>query len=284
MEGNFTMNQLSKQRLKLSKKNLGLFKKQGLVAAMVTGSIAKGYGDDNSDIDTVLYYEEPFSKHEFDKIVKDAHSSGGDLFHGTPEEGFAVFYYVDGVKCDFGIGKHTEQEELITEMLTKPEIDLTKHLMISGFVDGFTLLGDTWVEKWKNKAREYPEKLRVMMVNHFKKFHPVWVIEKMAIERNDNLFFSESIVEMIGNMIGILCGINRMYHPGKLKGLEWTIDQMKIKPKNFYSRYNEVLLNRENAVENVYCLVREILDLIDKHLPEVSTDRNRKLLDQKLRK
>jgi len=278
------MNQISKQRLELAKTNLRLFNKQGLVAAIVTGSIAKGYGDDNSDIDTVLYYEEPFTKDEFDKIVNDARSSGGDLYHGTPEEGFAVYYYIDGIKCDFGIGKHTEQEELITEMLTKPEIDMTKHLMLSGFVDSYTLFGDTWVEKWKNKAKEYPDELRAMMVNHFKKFHPVWVIEKMAEERSDNLFYTESIVEMIGNMIGILCGLNKMYHPGKLKGLEWTIDQMKIKPKNFYSRYNEVLLNRDNAIENGYILVKETLDLIDKHLPEVSTERNRNLLDLKLRK
>lgn len=278
------MNQISKQRLNLAKENLSIFKKQGLVAAMVTGSIAKGYGDDNSDIDTILYYEEPFTKDEFDKIVTGARSSGGDLYHGTPEEGFAVYYYLHGIKCDFGVGKHAEQEELITEMLTKPEIDMTKHLVISGFVDGFTLFGDTWVEKWKTEASKYPKELQVLMVNHFKKFHPVWVIEKMALERNDNLFYTESIVEMIGNMIGILCGLNKMYHPGKLKGLEWTIDQMKIKPKNYYLRYNDVLLNRKNALQNVYILVKESLDLIDEHLPEVSTERNRKLLDLKLRK
>jgi predicted nucleotidyltransferase len=279
------MNETSRQRLTLAKENLKIFRSNGMVAAMVTGSIAKGYGDDNSDIDTLINYSEPVSEKEFDKIVAGARSSGGDLYHGTPKDGFAVYHYIDGIKCDFGIGDYRETEVLISEMIDKPEMDLTKHLMISGFIDGYTLHGNDWVNKWRLKAMEFPKELQILMVNHFKKFHPEWVLEKMAIERVDELFYRESLIEFVGNMIGIMCALNKMYHPGKLKGVEWTVEQMKIKPKDFFSRYTG-LLNAEKytAVKELYLLVRETLDLIDENLPEVSTERSKMLLDMKLRK
>lgn len=279
------MNEISKERLDLAKKNLELFKNGNLVASMVTGSIAKGYGDDNSDIDTLLAYDRRLTQKEFDKIVEGAKQSGGDLYHGTPEEGFAVYYYLDGIKCDFGVGDNKEIEQLITEMLEKPEIDLIKHLQIAGFIDGYDLYGHEWIDKWRNKANEFPKDLQIMMVNHFKKFYPKWVIEKMALERGDILFYHESVIEIIGNMIGILCGLNKKYHPGKLKGIEWSVEQLQIKPMNFINRYISVFeMDHLKAVDVLYELIEETLNLIDQHLPEVSTECSRKLLDFKLRK
>lgn len=280
------MNKISKNRLDLAKKNLELFKNKNLVAAMVTGSIAKGYGDDNSDIDTLLAYKKRLTLKEFDKIIESARKSGGDLYHGTPEEGFAVYYYIDGIKCDFGIGDTKETEMLIAEMLKKPEVDLTKHLMIAGFIDGYDLYGHEWIDKLRRRAVEnFPSELQIMMVNHFKKFYPKWVMEKMALERGDKLFYEECVIEIIGNIIGILCGLNKKYHPGKLKGIQWSVEQLKIKPFDFINRYNYVFdLERQKAVDVLYKLIYETLDLIDAHLPEVSTERSRKLLDFKLRK
>jgi hypothetical protein len=123
-----------------------------------------------------------------------------------------------------------------------------------------------------------------MMVKHHLKFHPKWVLEKMAVDRADVLFFYESLVEITGNMIGILCGLNKKYHPGKLKGVEWSIEQMHIKPNDFYKRYiNAFSIDKNKAVNEIYKLVEETLSLVDINLPEVSTERNRNLLEMKLR-
>lgn len=279
------MNEISKQRIELAKQNLELFKHLDVAAAMVTGSVAKGYADDNSDIDTLINVDRKLTKDEFDKIIADARTSGGDLYHGTPEEGFAVYYYIDGIKCDYGIGDFRETDKLIDEMIEKPEVDLVKHLQIAGIMDGVDLYGDELIRVWRTKAAQFPKELQIMMINHFKKFHPKWVIEKMAVERGDILFYNESIVEIIGNIIGILCGINKMYHPGKLKGIEFTVNKMKVKPDDFINRYNRIFsIEKSLAVEELYILINETLDLIDKHLPEISTERSRKILDMKLRK
>ncbi len=280
------MNEISKQRLKQAQVNIELFSNLKIRAAAVTGSVAKGYADDNSDIDTIVILNNKMTQGEFDKIVNDAKASGGDFYHGSPEEGFAVYYYIEGVRCDFGFGHYSETEELINDMLEKPEIDLTKHLMISGLIDGYTLKDTNWLAPLIKKAEDgYTKELQILLVSHFKKFHPEWAIEKMTIGRGDILYYYESLVEMTGNMIGILCGLNKYYHPGKLKGVEHTIAKMKIKPKDFVNRYNYILsAEKYEALRDLFNLVRETFDLIDLHLPEVSTQRSRDVLEMVLRK
>jgi predicted nucleotidyltransferase len=279
------MNEISKQRIELAKRNFEKFLDPNVIAAAVTGSVAKGYADDYSDLDTIILRYNPYSQDEFDKIIEDAKSTGGDLYHGTPEEGFACYYYFEGVKCDFGFGDFRETEKLIDDMIVKPEVDLVKHLQISGLIDGYILYGNEWFDKILTKAKIYPYDLQLMMVKHHLKFYPEWVMQTMGVERRDKLFFYETLIEITGNIIGILCGLNKMYHPGKLKGVEWTIEQMKIKPDNFFNRYNHVFdVEKSTVVTEIYSLVRETLNLIDSNLPEVSTERARALLEMKLRK
>ena len=221
---------------------------------------------------------------EFDKVIADAKASGGNFFHGSPEEGFAVYYYIDGVRCDFGFGHYSETEKLINEMLEKPEVDLMKHLQISGLIDGYILKDSNWLNRLTAKAEaEFPKELQIMMVNHFKRFHPERAIEKMTIGRGDILYYYDSLVEMTGNIIGVSCGLNKFYHPGKLKGVEHTVKRMNIKPHDFIRRYNEILLAEKSAaLKQLFNLVRETFDLIDEHLPEVSTARSREILDMSI--
>ncbi len=279
------MNKISKLRLALAKKNLKLFKDPKLLAALVTGSVAKGYADDFSDIDTLLIYKKNLSKKEFDRIVKDAENSGGGLYHGTPEDGFAVYYYIEGVKCDFGIGHFSLTENLISEMIKKPELDLVKHLQMAGILESIVLYGGPWVQKWKKKARRFPKELGVMMVKQNLKFHPRWVMEKMAVKRGDILFYHESLLESLGAIVGILCGLNKIYHPGKLKGIDCTIEHMEIKPARFLKRYRSLFnLNGLKAVNELYKLINETIALVDKHMPEVNTDRTKAVQKMILRK
>ena len=278
------MNEISRKRLEEAAKNIKLFSSFDIRAAAVTGSIAKGYGDDNSDIDTIIMLNRVLLQSEFDKVIADAKASGGNFFHGSPEEGFAVYYYIDGVRCDFGFGHYSETEKLINEMLEKPEMDLMKHLQISGLIDGYILKDSNWLNRLTAKAEaEFPKELQIMMVNHFKRFHPERAIEKMTIGRGDILYYYDSLVEMTGNIIGVLCGLNKFYHPGKLKGVEHTVKRMNIKPHDFIRRYNEILLAEKNAaLKKLFNLVRETFDLIDEHLPEVSTARSREILDMSI--
>jgi predicted nucleotidyltransferase len=279
------MNEISKHRIEFTKENLKKFKNVNTVAAIIVGSVAKGYADDNSDIDTIVYYNKPFTKKEYNKIVDEAKQSGGDLFHGTHKKGFAVYYYIDGIKCDFGFGDYRENEKLIKDMLKKPEADLMKHLQISGFIDSIVLYGEKWVNKWKKKTENIPEDLLYFMVRNNLKFEPEWVMHKMAVERGDILYLHEYFILAIDRIIWILCGLNKTYHPGKLKGADYKIQQFEIKPNDFLKRCKKVFESKgRKSLEELYSLTWETVDLIDKHMPRQSTARIRRVLDMKLRK
>jgi hypothetical protein len=279
------MNKVSRQRIELAKKNFEQFRSPNIVAAIVAGSVGKGYADDNSDIDTIIFYKKPFTNKQFNKIVEEAKLSGGDLYHGTPKAGFAVYYYINGIKCDFGFGHYRENEKLITEMVKKQELDQMKHLQISGFLDSYVLYGDKWVNKWKNKAKKIPKELSFIMVRNHIKFEPEWVTNEMALKRGDILYMYEYFIQAIDRLIWILCGLNKTYHPGKLKGAEFKIKQFRIKPPGFITRCKKVLeAGNSLAVKELYKLIRETMTLVDKHMPRQSTLRIRRVLKMKLRK
>ncbi len=280
------MNQTSKQLLKLARKNALLFKNyKNVKAIVVTGSVSQGTSDNSSDIDTIVYLTKPFGKKDFDKISEDAKASGGGFYHGTAIDGFAVYYYIEGVKCDFGFGTAKELELMITEMIKKPDTDLTKQLIISGFLDSIVLYGEGWVNKWKAKAAKYPDSLAKILIEANLHFYPRWVMEKMCAARGDVIFFYENIVNDIKNMFTILCAVNKMYHPAKLKGMKRTIDTIKIKPRNFMKRC-ESLFNSgsEDAIDDLYNLINECLLLVEKYNPAVSTSRVREIINMELRK
>lgn len=281
------MNEISKAGITLARRSYIRFKTPDLISVILTGSAAKGYADDYSDLDTILIYKNPLSNEEFERIVKEAKESGGGLYNGNPEQGFSVYYFIEGIKCDFGFGNQSETQKLFSEVTEESDepVDLIKHLQVSGFIDGVMLFDKNWLQPLIDKARDMPSALKQKLIRQHLKFLPKWAFEKMAVERNDILFYNECIMEDISNMIAILCGLNGIYHPGKLKGAEFTINKMKIKPVNFTGRYKNIFkLNGYEASEELYKLINETLELIDRHMPEVSTDRTRTVLEMVLRK
>jgi hypothetical protein len=280
------MNDINAQRLELARRNARHYAADPNVKAiMVTGSVAKGEADDNSDIDCTVFYERTLTQEEFDAICQEARGSGGDLYPGTPEEGFAVYHYIEGVKCDFGHGTVAGAEEFMQEMLEKPDPDPNRQIIMSGFLACIPLYGDEWVEKWKEKLSHYPAGLAEAMVRRHLRFHPRWVVEKMGLERHDLLFVYESFLEGAGNIIGVLCGVNRLYHPGKLKGPRWVIDQMTIRPERLLERLESLFRTEPaTAVEELYNLIEETLAIVEREMPEISTARVRSVIAMVLRK
>lgn len=281
------MNEISKAGITLARRSFIRFKTPDLISAILTGSAAKGYADDYSDLDIILIYKNPLSNEEFERIVKEAKESGGDLYNGTPEHGFSVYYYIEGIKCDFAFGSQSETQKLFNEVTEDSDepVDLIKHLQVSGFIDGFMLFDDNWLQPLIDKTKDMPSALKQKLVGQHLKFLPKWAFEKMAIERKDILFYYECVLEDISNLIAILCGLNGIYHPGKIKGAEFIINKMKIKPVNFTRRYKNIFkLNGYEASEELYNLINETLELIDRHLPEVSTERSKAVQKMVLRK
>lgn len=241
-------------------------------AIIVAGSVSRGVTDSVSDIDTSVYLHEPFTKEEFERELNRAVDSGGALYGGDENNGFALWRCVEGVKYDIGFITLAQTEEILTEVLEKHTLENDCHLIADGILKSIPLYGETIIEGWKKRLADFPDALAKKMVETHIRFTPFWITRDMCAGRNERVWLAELALDHIRNLLWILCGLNRRYYPGKLKGFAQVAVELPVAPANFLHRIEQLLrLQPVEAAAGLQSLVEETYDLIDRHMPEVDS-------------
>lgn len=249
---------------------------------MVVGSVARDVTDGISDIDTLVLYEEPLPRETLDALLAEAIASGGGLHYRTDTE-LVLYHFAEGVKIDYVHCSVARVEEDLQKMLDAPTTDLIIQLIITGHLESYAIKGTEWVETWKEKLRPYPPTLAAMMVRQHLKFLPYQAYEVMGIARGESLWVKELYVEAVQNIVGMLFGVNRAYHPGKLKGIQWWLNRLPLTPPRLHERLEQLLhLPPLEGLEILKSLLEDTLSLVDAHVPEVDTGPVRKRLGMRL--
>ena len=281
------MSKVSETFLEIARQNTAVFRQNPHIKAiLVTGSVAKGHADDNSDIDIIMYYDALPGQAAFEAYRQAALDSGGGFYGGNAEEGFALFQYIEGIRHDFAHAPLSETEELLTAFLANPDLENTnKQIMLDGILTGVPLKGAEIARQWKNQLANYPPQLGEMLVKKHLRFRPHWVLQKMGVERNEVIFLQEELLNAAQNIFGVLCGLNQLYHPGKIKGLNYTVTKMQIAPPNVASRLPALFeVDGQTAVNQLKQLIEETIALVETHLPHIDTAPTRNLFTMQLRK
>lgn len=277
------MGELSKIR-EVAQTGANRFAEQPKVAAiLLTGSVPLEDIDTASDVDLILYLNEPFTKEEYEAEVAAAKASGGDLHFGDHEKGFGVWHFIGGRKVDFGFGLKSQTDEIIDALLVKHDPNPTYQLIARGILNGESLKDDGGIAAWQQLLSDYPAPLAEATIKSCLRFMPAWVMREMGAKRDDPFLVYECALPASSNLCGILAALNRRYHPGKAKRLDKFASELTIAPRDFAGRLHAVfdlpLLDGVNELEG---LVRETLDLVDAHSPNVDTAACRKRYDMKL--
>ena len=281
------MNQISQERLALARKNTAVFQQNPHIQAiLLTGSVAKGVADDNSDLDIILYYDELPGAEAFETYRQAALDSDGGFYGGSAADGWALFQYIDGIRHDFAHAKLDEAEKMVEEFLAEPSLEENNlFIALDGILTGLPLKGAEITDGWKARLANYPPKLGEMLVQKHLRFRPHWVLQKMGVERNEVIFLQEELLNAVQNICGVLCGLNQLYHPGKIKGLHHTVAKMSIAPPNVAHRLRVLCeVDMQTAVTNLKTLIEETISLVETHLPHIDTAPTRKLFTMQLRK
>ena len=281
------MNQISQERLALARKNTAVhLKNPHIKAILITGSVAKGVADDNSDIDIIMYYDELPGEEAFEASRQAALNSGGGFYGGNAQDGWALFQYIDGIRHDFAHAKLEKAEKMVDEFLAEPSLEENNlFIALDGILTGLPLKGAEITDGWKAKLANYPPQLGDMLVKKHLRFRPHWVLQKMGVERNEVIFLQEELLHAVQNIFGVLCGLNQLYHPGKIKGLHHTVAKIKLAPPNVASRLPALFeVDMQTAVSNLKTLIEETITLVETHLPHIDTAPTRKLFTMQLRK
>jgi Nucleotidyltransferase domain len=244
----------------------------GVRAIALTGSVARGEADEASDIDLLLYYNTLPAEEELQATRAQVGGSERIFFVGDPKEGsFVESYTVDGVKHDFAHVTIPTWERDMAEVLEQHHCDSPMQKALAGLLDALPLYGTELIEAWKARAARYPDALAEAMVKRHLRFYPLWVPERHAADRDDLLFLYEILTEAERNVLGVLMGLNRVYHWGEYKRMDSFLARLPIAPNDLSARLKAILRAEPNAaVQQLGTLIDETFALVEMHMPQVN--------------
>jgi hypothetical protein len=242
-------------------------------AAMVTGSVAEGLCDEYSDCEIFFYYDELPSAEEFHLARQQNQGSEPFWSVGSPEEGaFGESYLVNGVEFQVGHETITNWEKEISTILE--EFDLSSMMKaMSGMLIGIPLYGEPLIQQWKVRIANYPDGLAQRMVEHYLRFFAIWGMQEKLARRDITLWYYQILVESAQNILGVLSGLNHLYYTTfQFKRMNRFIIQMEIAPDNLADRLEGLFHHAAPvAVNELEALVRETVELVEIHMPQVDT-------------
>jgi len=271
------MNEANEQRLKIARKNASNYLTNPQLKAIgITGSVARDQADAYSDIDMSIYYEKLPLEEELKATYEQNQGSDYIIYADELEEGAIVEqYFVQGIKCDFGHVTIERFERDLKMLLEECEPDNLMLKVLEGIVDMLPLHGTEIINQWKAKVANYPDKLAQAIVKKHLNFRPLWVIQNYGVQRNDLLFLTDEFLIATKNIIGVLLGLNRLYHPVRaapLKGMDKLIQKMNTAPDNLSFRLKQLFREEPHtAVTKLGELIEETFTLVKIHMPEVDT-------------
>lgn len=269
------MNDRARYLLDLAKRNVQAYIANSKTkAAMVAGSVAEGLCDEYSDCDMSIYYDGLPSEDELQVARQQNHSSERLWLLGDRKEGgFAESYLVNGVECQFGHVTIAQWEQDISNILEQFDVQTPLMKALSGTLTGIPLYGDSLIHTWKARIVHYPDGLAQAMVEHYLKFVPIWGIQEKLARRDATLWYAQVLVESAQNILGVLSGLNHSYYSTfQFKRMHAFVEQMKIAPENLGDRLESLFhTDAPAAVMQLEALVRETIELVELHLPQVDT-------------
>ncbi|MFQ4146454.1 nucleotidyltransferase domain-containing protein [Chlorogloeopsis sp. ULAP02] len=271
------MNDASKRLLALAQKNAASYLVNPKVKAIgIAGSVARGQADVYSDIDMSIYYDELPTDEELKATYEQNQGSDYRLHASDRQVGYIVEqYFVQGVKCDFGHITIECCERDIDKLLEECNPDEPLLNMLAGIFDMLPLHNGKLLAQWQRKVANYPDKLAQAMVKKHLHFRALWVLQLYGIERNDVLFLTDELLNGVKNIVGVLLGLNRLYHPVNsvpFKGMDKFINKMAIAPHQLSFRLQQIFRKEPQiAVIHLGELIEEIFVLVEKHMPDVDT-------------
>jgi predicted nucleotidyltransferase len=278
-----TMNTASQWRLEIAQKIAPYYAAFPHVdAVVVLGGVARGWADDWSDIDLVVYWHEAPTEAERRYVIDklDAHCwHFTDTFATQPEPTLRYWwedYYVagdehSGLKIDVGHHLSRDMDAVIESVTQRFDTHSLKHEMLYSIKRVQVFYGEPRVNAWKAAAGACSEALAQTMVERCLDLPPLWSAEA-SVQRGDWLEYTRTMAAVSENLLKALVYLNREYHPGPRRQAR-LLDELALKPADCDVRLNLILRDEPDvALPAASALYDEILALAQTHLPQASLD------------
>jgi len=242
-------------------------------AALLTGSAAVGDSDRYSDLDLILYYDTLPAEKAVEVAREQLAATDVKPLDAPTAREFGEAYTVDGVECQVGHVTIAAWEGDMASVLEGLEVESPIQQALGGLLDSVALHGDELIGRWQAKAASYPDALAQAMVKHYLRFFPLWYVADRLALRDATIWEQQVRVESAQRILGVLAGLNRLYYSTyQFKRTHAFAAKMSIVPESLTDRLEALFgAERAAAIEELESLVRETVDLVGIHMPELDT-------------
>ena len=252
-------------------------------AIALGGSHAKGSGDAHSDLDVYLFADAVLPARRRDEQVSAALGAGAGVQSWGSDEpwvqgGTDFLYHGERVEC--WLRSVADVERTIAAALRGEIRREHTGWAVMGFY-GHVALADVHsmrvvedplgtLGRWKAAVAVYPEPLRQAIIGRFLRDATFWPGNPhyaSAVERDDVIYASAIVQQVIHSVIQIVFALNRAYFPGE-KMLGERIESLPVRPAGFAARLRGLLTCAEGLraqQRELGALVAETARLVAMH-------------------
>ncbi len=223
----------------------------------IGGAHAKGLADAESDLDIYLFASSILSNDERTRLTGGFSPDITDIVTWgveTPfEQGGSDFYY-KGTKVECWL----RCSEMIDTTIAECREGIIKQELVRWTTTGFynhCCLSDLQhmipvddpfglLARWQHGIAEYPPKMQAAIIEKHlagARFWPHNFHYTSAVERQDIIYTTGIVQQVVHNLIQVLFALNKSYFPGDKK-LAKALDRLDILPDGFVERIQALLL------------------------------------------
>jgi uncharacterized protein YutE (UPF0331/DUF86 family) len=238
-------------------------------SVLLTGSAATGEADFYSDIDLIVYCDELPSEERIGSVIERV--GGEDRRHIYPrtEDEHGESFEVGRIQCQLAFVTVRCADAEVERVLAGEELESPLQKAVEGIVDGIPLHGPELIERWRERAADYPDSLRRAMIERHWRFFPLWYVDGQVAERDAVLWRTQILVEAAFDLLAVLAALNRLYFTRfQLKRMRKLVGRMRLAPPDLADRV-ERLFEFEDAAHELERLVAETQALVAAELPDL---------------
>jgi len=243
-----------------------------LRAALLVGSGARGDADFYSDLD-LLFYVDVVPPIDALTAIREAVVGTAPTRTRHTDEHCGEEFLLRGVRTEVSFTSVSWFESRLDEVLDRlADFDSPSQKVLSGLLEGLPLYGSDLIERWKLRARKYPERLRPAIIERHWSFFALWYYGDAMAARDTELWRLDMLLDAAFNLLAVLAALNRLYFTRfELKRTHDFIGKMETAPHGLADRIEALFaLQPAAAATELGELVGETRNLVSAEFPDLA--------------
>lgn len=260
------MNNHIRWRLDLARDLIAhLWRFPNIRAALVGGSVARGYCDAWSDLELLLYWDvapDPAVRHAVMAAI-------GASFRFPPTDpGHDSAYLIGDFPVDVWYRTGAAEETALDAVLRDHSIDLEANGLLDTIQSGIPLAGNELIQPWKDRIAVYPEPLAVRFLEHYLPHFHLRHLQYAARRDNPTAFF-HTLSDIQCSLFLVLLALNGRWFP-TYKWMYQALDAMPVVPENIGRRLRQMYREPPlTATARLRGVLTETLTLVQTAVPQL---------------